>query len=111
MLLKWFLLASLLSLTTAPVLPAADSAAQRPNFIFILADDLGWSDLGCYGHPQLKTPNLDRLAKEGTLFTQFYVGGSVCLSPGGSKPATYGRFKPSRSEVRTSYHLFDLVQG
>ena len=50
----------------------------KPNVIFILADDLGWGDLGCYGHPQIKTPNLDRLAREGTLFTQFYVSGSVC---------------------------------
>jgi N-acetylgalactosamine-6-sulfatase len=51
---------------------------SRPNVIFILADDLGWGDLGCYGHPQLKTPNLDQIAREGTLFTQFYVNGSVC---------------------------------
>jgi arylsulfatase A-like enzyme len=51
----------------------ASAAERKPNFIFILADDLG-----CYGHPQIKSPNLDRLAKEGTLFTQFYVNGSVC---------------------------------
>jgi N-acetylgalactosamine-6-sulfatase len=62
-------------------LPARSGAAQpaaRPNVIFILADDLGWGDLGCYGHPHIRTPHLDRLARQGTLFTQFYVNGSVC---------------------------------
>jgi N-acetylgalactosamine-6-sulfatase len=51
---------------------------SKPNVIFILADDLGWGDLGCYGNPHIKTPHLDRLAKQGTLFTQFYVNASVC---------------------------------
>lgn len=57
---------------------AAAVAADRPNIVFILADDLGWGDLGCYGNTFIQTPNLDRLAKQGTLFTQFYVNGSVC---------------------------------
>jgi arylsulfatase A-like enzyme len=56
----------------------AAGPARNPNVVFILADDLGWGDLGCYGNKQIKTPNLDRLAKQGTLFTQFYVNGSVC---------------------------------
>lgn len=56
----------------------AEEASRRPNVIFILADDLGWGDLGCYGNRAIKTPNLDRLASEGTLFTQFYTAGSVC---------------------------------
>lgn len=51
---------------------------RRPNFVFILADDLGWGDLHCYGHPRIKTPNLDRMAAEGMLFTQFYVSSPVC---------------------------------
>ncbi|MDX2432217.1 MAG: sulfatase-like hydrolase/transferase [Bacteroides sp.] len=50
----------------------------KPNIIFIFADDLGWGDLSCYGNSRVKTPSLDRLASEGTLFTQFYVAGSVC---------------------------------
>jgi N-acetylgalactosamine-6-sulfatase len=59
--------------------PAARATdAPKPNVIFILADDLGWGDLGCYGHRQIRTPNLDRLARQGTLFTQFYVNGPVC---------------------------------
>lgn len=57
---------------------ARAQSSTKPNVLFILADDLGWGDLGSYGHGQLKTPNLDRLAAEGTLFTQYYVNASVC---------------------------------
>ncbi|MBM4020132.1 MAG: N-acetylgalactosamine 6-sulfate sulfatase (GALNS) [Planctomycetes bacterium] len=60
------------------MLAAEAPPRRRPNFIFILADDLGWGDLGCYGNRQIKTPALDRLAAQGTLFSQFYVAGSVC---------------------------------
>lgn len=49
-----------------------DAAAQKPNFIVILADDLGYNDLGCFGSPLIKTPNIDRMAKEGARFTDFY---------------------------------------
>ena len=68
---------------------------STPNIIFIFADDWGWGDLSCYGHDRLKTPNLDRLASEGTLFTQFYVCSGVC-SPSrtavmtGQFPARHG---------------------
>lgn len=51
---------------------------RSPNVIFILCDDLGWGDLGCYGHTLIKTPNIDRLARQGTLFTQFYSTSPVC---------------------------------
>lgn len=57
--------------------PAA-SAGAKPNILFILADDLGWGDLSCYGHDRLKTPHLDKLARQGTQFTHFYVNASVC---------------------------------
>jgi arylsulfatase A-like enzyme len=53
-------------------------AARRPNIIFILADDLGYGDLGCYGQREIKTPNIDRMAEEGMLFTQHYAGSTVC---------------------------------
>lgn len=49
-----------------------------PNFIIIFADDLGYGDLGCYGHPTITTPNLDRMAHEGQKWTNFYAGASVC---------------------------------
>jgi arylsulfatase A len=51
---------------------------EPPNIIIIYADDLGYGDLGVYGHPTIKTPNLDKMAAEGMKFTQFYVGASVC---------------------------------
>lgn len=51
---------------------------RRPNIVFILADDLGYGDVGCYGGPDIKTPNIDRLAKEGLRFTDFYANGPVC---------------------------------
>jgi N-acetylgalactosamine-6-sulfatase len=54
------------------------AAPSRPNILFILADDLGWGDLSCYGNQFLRTPHLDRLAAQGKLFTNFYVAASVC---------------------------------
>ena len=59
-------------------LAGAPAAAAAPNVVLILADDLGWGDLGCYGQKDIRTPNLDRLAAEGMRFTQFYAGSSVC---------------------------------
>ncbi|MCB1224412.1 MAG: sulfatase [Verrucomicrobiales bacterium] len=53
-------------------------AADRPNIVFILADDLAWSDLACYGHPFHETPNLDRLAAQGMRFTQAYAPAPIC---------------------------------
>ncbi|TMP97049.1 MAG: arylsulfatase [Verrucomicrobia bacterium] len=51
---------------------------DKPNIIFILADDLGYGDLGCYGQNKIRTPNIDRLAEEGMRFTQCYAGSTVC---------------------------------
>jgi arylsulfatase A-like enzyme len=53
-------------------------AAEPPNLIILFADDLGYGDLGCYGHPTIQTLELDRMAREGVKLTQFYVGASVC---------------------------------
>jgi arylsulfatase A-like enzyme len=67
---------------TSPVAGAATSdkptAGAQPNVLFILADDLGWGDLGCYGRPDYRTPHLDRLAAEGARFTQAYAASPVC---------------------------------
>ena len=57
--------------------PAAE-LQRRPNIIFILADDLGYGDLSCYGQEKFQTPNIDRLAKEGVRFTTHYSGHNVC---------------------------------
>ncbi|BCM89687.1 arylsulfatase [Abditibacteriota bacterium] len=78
---------------TAPATPA------HPNIIFVLADDMGYGDLGCYGGQGVKTPNVDRLAAEGIRFTQFYVNSPLC-SP--SRTAfTTGQY-PARWKI-TSY--------
>ena len=66
-------------------------AAERPNIIFIMADDLGYGDLGCYGQKLIQTPNLDRMAAEGIRFRQFYAGCTVCA--------------PSRSVLMTGQHM------
>src|SRR5262245_55202987 len=54
------------------------AAEQPPNIVVIYADDLGYGDLGCFGHPTIRTPNLDRMAAEGMKFTQFYSAAPVC---------------------------------
>src|SRR5262245_7894725 len=54
------------------------NAADPPNIVFILADDLGTYELGCYGQTKIRTPNVDRLALNGARFTQFYAGNAVC---------------------------------
>mgnify|MGYP001484953493 CR=1 FL=1 len=63
---------------------------KKPNIIFIMADDLGYADLGCYGQKIIQTPNIDKLAKEGMRFTQTYSGSSVCA--------------PARSVLMTGLH-------
>ena len=65
-----FLLTCLLSMSQA--------LAEQPNFVLILADDLGYGDLGCYGHPEAKTPVLDQLARDGVRFSQHYSNGPEC---------------------------------
>ncbi|MBI1830437.1 MAG: sulfatase-like hydrolase/transferase, partial [Planctomycetes bacterium] len=70
------LLALTLVLSFAPA--ALAQPAKKPNIIFILADDLGYGDLGCYGQKKIKTPNLDRMASQGLRFTQAYAGSTVC---------------------------------
>jgi arylsulfatase A len=76
------------ALAGAPAL--LGQGARKPNIVFILADDLGYGDLGCYGQQQLSTPNIDRLAKEGARFTQAYAGSTVCA--------------PSRCSLMTGLH-------
>src|SRR3954463_4936109 len=54
------------------------AADRRPNIVFILADDLGYGDVGCYGQKVIRTPNIDRMAQEGLRFAQVYAGSTVC---------------------------------
>lgn len=67
--LAWFLVTGLGALV---------AANDRPNVIIVFCDDLGWGDIGCFGNPTIRTPNLDRMAAEGQKWTQFYVASPVC---------------------------------
>src|SRR4051812_32308281 len=77
--------------------PAVAAEGTKPNIVFLLADDLGYADLKCYGHPYARTPNLDRLASEGTRFEQFYMSGITCCPSRtglmtGKFPATFREY-------------------
>src|ERR1043166_5614366 len=69
---------------------ALPAAPRKPSIIFILADDLGYGVVGCYGQSRIKTPNIDKLASEGLRFTSFYAGSTVCA--------------PSRCALMTGLH-------
>ncbi len=66
-----------ISLLVISLLSSMSRAAERPNIVLVLADDLGWADVGCYGNTYNETPHIDRLARQGMRFTQFYAG-PVC---------------------------------
>lgn len=70
--------------------PGAGQTGPRPNIIFVMADDLGYGDLGCYGQKAIQTPHIDRLASEGMRFTDHYAGSTVCA--------------PSRCSLMTGLH-------
>lgn len=76
-------------LFSAALVAGACAGTEKPNILFIFADDWGWGDLSCHGHPYVKTPNIDRLAKEGTDFHRFTVASGVC--------------SPSRAAVMTGH--------
>ena len=67
-----------MAMAAGAILSSPVQAAERPNILFILADDLGWGDLSCYGRPDYRTPNLDRLAQQGMRFTNAYSAAPVC---------------------------------
>ena len=81
----------IVALAAMPCVLAACRPAERgPNIVYILADDLGYAELGCYGQEKIRTPNIDRLAAEGIRFTQHYSGNSTCA--------------PSRCSLMTGMH-------
>lgn len=85
-------ISTLLITGSAALLATAAEAKkqQRPNIIYIMCDDMGYGDLGCYGQPYISTPNIDRMAREGMLFTQAYAGAPVSA--------------PSRASLMTGQH-------
>lgn len=100
--MKSFLRASALLLLA--VLISRSDAVERPNILFFYADDLGYGDLHCYGHPRSLTPRLDRLAAEGTRFMQFYV--SHCLCSPTRASALTGQY-PSRHRIYAHLSALD----
>ena len=66
------------------------TSAKKPNFIYIMVDDAGYGDFSCFGQKKFKTPNVDRMAKEGMKLTDFYASSTVCA--------------PSRSSLMTGHH-------
>ena len=89
---RWAALLIVALTFSAHVAQAAEEELTRPpNIIFIMADDLGYGDLGCYGQSRIHTPNIDRLAAEGIKFTNYYAGSTVCA--------------PSRYVLMTGLHL------
>lgn len=87
----WMLGITVAVAVSGAVLSAASSSGQRkPNIIFIMADDLGYADIGAFGQKRIRTPNIDRMAAEGTRFTSYYAGAAVCA--------------PTRSCVMTGLH-------
>src|SRR5437667_2150392 len=79
-----------LVILTAAFSASAADPPRKPNIVFILADDLGYGELGCYGQKKIRTPNIDRLAAEGMRFTQCYAGSTICA--------------PSRAALMTGLH-------
>ena len=86
------------SCTATTIKPTAQ--AEKPNIIFIFADDLGWGDISKHGHPDIRTPNIDRLAEEGSEFYQFSVSNPVC-SP--SRAAVMTGQYPARNSVHRHF--------
>lgn len=82
--------AGLGTLAASPSARASSSAPRRPNIVYIIADDLGVYDLGCYGQDKIRTPNIDRLAAKGIRFTEAYGGAPIC--------------SPSRCALMTGRH-------
>ncbi len=90
-------ISAIMALSVPALAAAAEDRPERPNIIFIVADDLGYGELGCYGQEKIKTPRLDRMAAEGIRFTDHYAGYNVC--------------SPSRACLMTGRHLGHVHVG
>lgn len=100
-LLQYFVFSTgIISASTLAGSVPAEKQNTQPNIVILFADDLGYGDLGCYGHPTISTPNLNQMAREGMKFTQFYVGASV------STPSR-GALLTGRLGVRTGIYRKD----
>merc|ERR1719427_479364 len=94
----------LLLLSSASCWAGLSLTSTQPNFVIINMDDLGWGDLGVTGHPSKETPNIDRMAAQGLLFTDFYAAAPIC-SPSRASLLT------GRLPVRNAYTPQQIVGG
>src|SRR5512138_3397465 len=90
------------AIATATALDGHTQPKSKPNIVFILADDLGWGDLSCYGRPDYRTPNLDRLASQGVKFTDAYSGSAGTRTAWASRIFTRTS-RPSNRWYRKKY--------
>ncbi len=104
---RFLAFACALTLAVAPSSRASEPAA-RPNVVFIIADDLGYGDLGCYGQEKIRTPNLDRLAREGMKLTQHYSGSNVCAP---SRCALMSGLHPGHGYIRENRQAKGYDEG
>jgi arylsulfatase A len=87
----------ILSVVATLALAVSSAADARPNVVVLLCDDMGYGDLGCFGHPRIKTPEIDKLARQGARLTSLYAGAPVC-SP--SRAALFSGRDPNRLGIR-----------
>src|SRR5262249_6143472 len=98
--------AVLLALASGPTAAQVDDSTARPNIVLILADDLGYSDVGVYGAKGIATPNLDGLAREGVRFTDFHVAQAVCSA---SRAALMTGCYPNRIGLTGAIEPWDKI--
>src|SRR5690349_20702823 len=77
-------------------------AADRPNIVFLIADDLGYGDVGAFGQTKIRTPNIDQLAKEGMRLTQCYAGNAACAP---SRCVLMTGMHPGHAQVRNNHEV------
>ena len=96
-----FKLALFIAILLGGTITISAQIEDKPNFVIIFADDMGYGDLSSYGHPTIKTPNLDKMAMEGQKWTNFYVGSSVCTP---SRAAIMTGRLPVRNGMTSKVH-------
>jgi arylsulfatase A-like enzyme len=105
----WFALVFQFLCASVPLSEVSSAAELQPNIVVIFADDLGYGDLSCFGHPTIKTPNLDRMASEGMRMTQFYSAAEVC-TPSRAALLT-GRLPPRNGQCGSRRVYFPDSKG
>ncbi len=107
LILRLFICAIACAFVVSSSAGTAHAQSRRPNVIFIMADDLGWGELGCYGQKIIRTPNIDALSRQGMRFTQFYSGNAVCAP---SRCCLMTGMHPGHAYIRDNGNPKDLEE-